>query len=73
MSVLMSRVCKEKQAPDRENCETLHYNVLLKMRCRTLYRALFSSILHKSELLGVKITVNFQRQCCKKTLSLCSV
>jgi len=27
----MSRVCGEKQAPDREKCEEVHYNVLPKV------------------------------------------
>jgi len=65
-------VCREKQAPDRENCEAVHYNALSKMPCRTLYRALFSSISHKTELLRVKVTIDFQRQCCKKSY-LCAV
>jgi hypothetical protein len=64
--VLMSHVCREKQASDRENCEAVLYNVLPKMRCRTLYRAAFLSIWHKTELLVVKVMIDFQRQCCKK-------
>ena len=35
------RVCVEKQAPDREKCEEVHYNVLPKVRCKTLHRAMF--------------------------------
>ena len=35
----LSRVCREKQVPDWENCKEMHYNVLPKMQCRTLYRA----------------------------------
>jgi hypothetical protein len=46
-SALMSRVYRQKQAPDQENCKEMHYNVLPKMRCRTLYRAS-----HKTELLS---------------------
>ena len=28
----LCRVCRQNQAPDRENCEEMHYNVLPKMR-----------------------------------------
>jgi len=55
----MSRVCREKQAPDQENCKEMHYNVLPKMRCGTLYWAVFRSVPHKTELLGVKVTIDF--------------
>jgi hypothetical protein len=34
-------VSAEKQVPDQENCEEMHYNVLPKMRCRTLHTAAF--------------------------------
>jgi len=37
----LCHVCGEKQAPDWEKCEKMHYHVLPKMRCRTLYRAVF--------------------------------
>jgi hypothetical protein len=34
-------VSAEKQAPERESCEEMHNNVLLKMLCMTLRRAVF--------------------------------
>jgi hypothetical protein len=33
----LCHACRQKQAPDRENCEEMHYTVLPKMRCRTIY------------------------------------
>jgi hypothetical protein len=66
----MSCVCREKQAPDRENSKEIHYNVLPKMQCGTLYRAVFLSVPHKTELLGVKVTIDFQGQCRKNLISV---
>ena len=61
-------VCSKKQAPDREDCEEMHYNVLPKMRCRTMYRAP-----HKTELMGAIVTIDFQRQWCKNLISVRNV
>ena len=35
------RVSREKQTSDRENYKEVHYNVLQKMRCRTVDRTVF--------------------------------
>jgi hypothetical protein len=32
------RSCRKRQAPDRDNCDEIHYNVLWRL---TLYRAVF--------------------------------
>jgi hypothetical protein len=40
-SQLSFLVSAEKQVPDWENCEDMHYNVLLKMLCRTLRKTVF--------------------------------
>jgi hypothetical protein len=65
----MSNVCRKRQAPDQENCDEIHYNILQKM-WRTLYRAVFWSLSLKTELLGVKVTINFHRQCHKNLISV---
>jgi hypothetical protein len=44
-------------------------NVLPKMLCRTLHWAVFWVELHKNELLEVKVTIEFQRQCGKNLIS----
>lgn len=64
---LMSHVCTEMQTGKTEE---MHYDVLLKKQCRTLYRAVFSSTSHKTVLTGVKVTTDFQRQCCKDLISV---
>ena len=69
----MSRVCREKQTPDWENSKEVHYNVLPKMQCRTAHRAVFSSVRHKTELLGVKVTTDFQGQCRINLITMQSV
>jgi hypothetical protein len=61
-------VCREKLAPDRKNCEELHYNVLQKMRHWTLYRAVFWSASLKIELLEVKVTIEFHSHCHKNLI-----
>jgi hypothetical protein len=66
----MPCMCREKQAPDRENGKEIHYDVLSKMRCGTLYRPVFSSVPHKTELLGVKETIDLQGQCRKNLISV---
>jgi aminoglycoside phosphotransferase family enzyme len=64
-------VYRQKQAPEQKNCEEMHHNVSQKM-CWTLYRAVFLNVSLKSELLGVKVTTEFHRQC-HKNLSLRNV
>jgi hypothetical protein len=56
-------------APYRENCEAMHYNVLQQTRCWTLCRAVFWTVSLKTELLGVKLTTKFHRQCHKTLIS----
>jgi hypothetical protein len=43
----------------------MHNNVLSKMWCRTLYRAVFWSLPHKPELLEVRVTFIFMGQAAK--------
>jgi hypothetical protein len=62
-------LCSEKEAPDRESCEAMHYNVLQKMWCWILYGAVFRSVSLQTELLELKVTTEFQRQCHKNLLS----
>jgi hypothetical protein len=50
----------------------MHDNVLPKMQCRSLYRAVFWSLPHKTELLGVRVTFIFSSQAAK-TSSLCDL
>jgi hypothetical protein len=57
-------VSAEKDASDRESCEDMYYNILLKMLRRTLRWAVFSI-----ELLEVKVTIDFYRQCHKNLTS----
>lgn len=67
LSTYVVCVCvrRDKASADRENCEEMHYNVLPKMRCRTLYWAS-----HKTELLGVIVTIDFQWQYLKNLISV---
>jgi hypothetical protein len=62
-------VRRQKQAPDWENCEAVHYNVPQKMQRWTLYRSVFYSVSLKTELLEVKVTISFHRQCHKNVIS----
>jgi hypothetical protein len=62
-------ISAEKDALDRESCEEMYYNILPKMLCRTLRWAVFSIELHKNELLEVKVTTDFYRQCHKNLIS----
>jgi hypothetical protein len=41
ISQLSFLVNVEEQAPDRENCKDMDFNVLSEMLCRTLHRAVF--------------------------------
>jgi hypothetical protein len=67
--------CVQREANARPGGgdKEVHYNVLLKMRCRTVYRTVFWSVPHKTELLGVKVTIDFQRQCRKNLITVQSV
>jgi hypothetical protein len=67
--LLMPRVYRNKQVPDWKNCEEMHHNVPQKMQYWTLYRAVIQNVSLKTELLGVKVTIAFHRQC-HKNLSL---
>jgi hypothetical protein len=55
---------------ERSKCQTgktkkMHDNVLSKMWCRTSYRAVFWSLPHKPELLGVRVTFIFMGRAAK--------
>jgi hypothetical protein len=62
-------VCRQKQAPYWENCEAVHYNVPQKMQRWTSYRSVFWSVSLKTELLEVKVTIEFHRHCHKNLIS----
>jgi hypothetical protein len=61
-------LCMQKESSKLENCEEMHYNVHQKMLHWALYRAVFCSVSLKTELLGVKVTIEFQRQCHKNLI-----
>jgi hypothetical protein len=55
-------VSAEKDTSDCESCGDVYCNILPKMLCRTLRRAVFWIELHKNELLEVKVTIYFYKQ-----------
>jgi ribosomal protein S14 len=66
------RVCAERSKHQTGKTEEMHNNVLAKMRCRTLCRAVFRSVSYQTELLGVTVTFIFSGSAAK-TLFLCNV
>jgi hypothetical protein len=51
------RSCRKRHAPDQENSDEIHYNVLQKIWHWILYRAVFWNLTLKTELLGMKVTI----------------
>jgi hypothetical protein len=62
-------VSAEKDVSDWESFEDMYYNALLKMLCKTTHCVAFWIELHKDELLEVKVTIDFYRQCHKNLFS----